>query len=370
MFIASLLVLILAIWFLPFRNKFYFNLKRAWPLSLVMTVLLAGYILLLATGVYTQPKAIIGFLYNILGLFFFFVLYLLGLTVILEVPLICLLKKLKNKKPPKTAGIILLTLTLALIMAGWLKAQSYTVTFHEIPIRDLKNEVTLAHLPDLHLGAQRSERFLKKLVETINGLNPDIVLYNGDLVDSNLALRPELFAHFEDIQAEQYFTTGNHEFYVNTNRALDLISKANITILRSETALTHDLEIIGLEYMNADRDSADSHQVNNLYLSEELPKLVLSGRPAVLVHHSPVGVSYVSRRNIALMLSGHTHGGQVFPGTILIRRFFPYFKGRYQIRDLTLLVSQGVGTFGPWLRLGSFGEIQIIKLIPWKSAGL
>ena len=210
------------------------------------------------------------------------------------------------------------------------------------------------HIPDLHLGAQRAEAYLGNVVDTINRHNPDLVLYNGDLVDSNIALRPELFALFRTVKGEQYFTTGNHEFYLNTTRALELTAGAGIRILRSELVETHGLQLIGMEYMNADRKTYDAHMVNNLTLEEELPKIQRSaGLPTLLAHHSPVGLQYVSAGNINIMLSGHTHGGQVFPGTALIGMRFPMNKGRHQVGGATLLVSQGAGTFGPWMRLGT-----------------
>jgi hypothetical protein len=73
---------------------------------------------------------------------------------------------------------------------------------------------------------------------------------------------------------------------------------------------------------------------------------------------------YAIEAGADLYLAGHTHGGQVFPGTWLIRQIFPYARGRFELDGMTLLVSQGAGTFGPPLRLGTFAEIQVIKLVP------
>jgi predicted MPP superfamily phosphohydrolase len=216
----------------------------------------------------------------------------------------------------------------------------------------------------LHLGTQRSESYLQAVVDTINKHSPNLVLYNGDLVDSNIALRPELFSLFKKVKAEQYFTTGNHEFYVDTGKALELIRNADIRILRSEMVEIHGLQFIGMEYMNADRTAYDAHIVNDLTLEEELPKIQRSDNlPVILAHHSPVGLQYISQGGVDVMLSGHTHGGQVFPGNILTGIRFPMNKGRFQIDDMTLLVSQGAGTFGPWMRLGTFNEIQLVKLV-------
>jgi predicted MPP superfamily phosphohydrolase len=223
------------------------------------------------------------------------------------------------------------------------------------------------HISDLHLGAQRGEAYLQDVLEAVKRHRPDLVLYNGDLVDSNIALRPELFALFKNVDAEQYFTTGNHEFYIDTSKALTFIENAGIRILRSEMVETHGLQFIGLEYMNADRGTYDAHIVNDLTIEEELPKIQRSASlPTLLAHHSPVGLQYVSKGNIDVMLAGHTHGGQLFPGNILTKIRFPMNKGQYQAGGTTLLVSQGAGTFGPWMRLGTFNEVQLVTLVPGK----
>ena len=117
--------------------------------------------------------------------------------------------------------------------------------------------------------------------------------------------------------------------------------------------------------MNADRATYDAHMVNDLTMEEELPKIQRSPvKPLLLAHHSPVGMQYASKGGVDVMLAGHTHGGQIFPGTILTKIRFPTLKGRFTIDDMTLLVSQGAGTFGPWMRLGTFSEVQFIKLVP------
>jgi predicted MPP superfamily phosphohydrolase len=191
------------------------------------------------------------------------------------------------------------------------------------------------------------------------------VIYNGDLADSDLALEETIFNVFKKVTAKQYYTTGNHEFYIDTDKVLALAQKAGLQVLRSEMVEFSGLQLIGLEYMNGDRESSNAHRVNDLYLNEELPKIKRDpAKPTVLAHHSPVGVQYVAQEGIDVMLSGHTHGGQIFPGTLLIALRFPYIKGRFLVGPTTLLVSQGAGTFGPLMRLGSFNEIQVVRLVP------
>ncbi len=258
-----------------------------------------------------------------------------------------------------------LALSLFYVGYGFWEARSFTVTDYEIPIKGLSEKLTIAHIPDLHLGAQRGEGYLAEVIEAVNARRPDIVLFNGDLVDSDIALRPELFSLFKNLRGEKYFTAGNHEFYINTGLALRLIGEAGIRILRNEAAVTHGIQLIGLEYMNADKNTRDPHMVNDLTIEEELPEIRRNAdAPTVLAHHSPVGLAYVEGGGIDLMLSGHTHGGQLFPGAFLAEIRYPLVKGLSRMGETRFLVSQGTGTFGPWMRVGTFNEIQMVTLVP------
>ncbi|MDR1451610.1 MAG: metallophosphoesterase [Helicobacteraceae bacterium] len=359
--IISLFLLVLSAWYVPFSLKKLLGFKKTvLPAQAAIFVLMAGYCGMLIAGIYTLANPAVAAAYNILGLFLIFQLYLFFYLLV-----VWILRPLLKKVSDKGIAAFGLLLCIGLVGFGFVRAQTFTVTKRQISVHNLARPVTIMHIPDLHLGAQRSEAYLKKVIAAIQQYNPDLVLYNGDLVDSNIALREELFALFKNVEAEQYFTTGNHEFYLNTDKALKLIKNAGIRILHSELVETHGLQLIGMDYMNADRITYDAHVVNNLTIEEELPKIQRSAEfPVILAHHSPVGMQYASQGNIDVMLAGHTHGGQVFPGAVIIGLRFPMNKGRYQIDSTTLLVSQGAGTFGPWMRLGTFNELQFITLVP------
>lgn len=349
-----------SIWYVPFRLKKLLSLKRAWPWSLLSVAVLGGYMLILYRGIYTQDNATVGAIYNVLGLLFVFFIYLFFLMVLTHP-----LSVLGDRIAKRWVGIGALAVSAFLVAFGFVNVQSFDITQHDIQVKNLAQPVKIVHVPDIHLGTQRGEAYLGKVLAAIEAQNPDLVLYNGDLVDSNIALKPEVFARFASVKADQYFTTGNHEFYMDTDKALQLIAGAGIRILRSELVETHGIQLIGMEYMNADRETWDAHVVNTLTLQEELPRIARdASKPSVLVHHSPVGMRYAADGGFDLMLAGHTHGGQFFPGTFLVKYRFPLHSGRHQIDGLTLLVSQGVGTFGPWMRLGTRNEIQVVNLIP------
>jgi predicted MPP superfamily phosphohydrolase len=358
--LICLIILAFSAWYTPFRLKKLLGLKKVWPWQLTFLGLIAGFIVVIGSGLYTSTNPLFAHLYNFLGLFFIFQVYLFFYLLLAQ-----LAGLFFKKLPKKRLAVLGLILCFCLVAGGLLAAQSFRVTDHEIAVDGLSGPVTIMHIPDLHLGAQRQKAYLEKILEVIKERKPDLVLYNGDLADSNIALTEEIFSLFKTVDSEQYFTTGNHEFYIDTDRVLSLVAGAGIRILRSEMVETHGLQLIGLEYMNGDRQTHNSHMVNDLTIEEELPKILRSReKPTLLVHHSPAGLQYVSQGDIDVMLSGHTHGGQLFPGTMLIKFNFPRYKGRHQVDGTTLLVSQGAGTFGPWMRLGTFNEVQFITLKP------
>jgi predicted MPP superfamily phosphohydrolase len=210
----------------------------------------------------------------------------------------------------------------------------------------------------------RGKDYLAKIVAETNRRKPDIVLINGDLVDSNVALRPGVLSPLSDFEAPVFFTGGNHENYVDTQRALELIKKHGVRILHNEVVDIHGFYLVGLDYMNPDENTFDMHpSEDKRTIKDVLPTIPLTDdQPSVLMHHSPVGVRYVAAKGIDLMLSGHTHAGQMFPGTLLASVFFPFIKGRYQEGNTKVFVSQGAGTYGPRMRLGSANEINLIRL--------
>ncbi|MDR2300839.1 MAG: metallophosphoesterase [Deltaproteobacteria bacterium] len=403
MFIFAGLVLIFSAFFVPFAfGRLAGWPKRVWPFQLLALALIVGYLGLVASRVFIEPNVIGAVAYDFLGLFFIFQVYFLGWMLFSWLIFVVAksidrarakrepanrIKRKKSRamakyrkkvlaraKSPTSWSRILalagLALCLGLVVYGAVRARFFEVTRYEIPLAGLEKPVTVVHAPDLHLGNSRGKAYLESVLEAIKAEAPDLVFYNGDLVDSKLALRKDVFDLFKSVPAEQYFTTGNHEYYVGTDLVIDWVKQAGIKVLRSERVITHGIQFVGLEYMNADRQSTDAHQVNQLAMDEELPKITLSPYfPLVVVHHSPVGVQYVQEAGALAMLTGHTHGGQLFPGTLMIKSRFPMFKGRYQAGPTAVLVSQGAGTFGPMMRLGTRNEIQVIKFVPAPKAG-
>ncbi|EIW8473881.1 hypothetical protein DV720_26720 [Klebsiella pneumoniae] len=176
---------------------------------------------------------------------------------------------------------------------------------------------------------------------------------------------PNLLCHY-NFAAPVYYTGGNHEQYVNEQLSEVLISATGVRVLRNETVMTRGIQLTGLRYMKADDETLDLHPSDDKDTIKSVLKNISidTGLPAVFVHHSPVGVKYLSDKGASLVLSGHTHGGQVFPGTLLAPFFFAFNRGLEHYGNTQVFVSQGAGTYLAPLRLGSRNEINLIRLVP------
>jgi predicted MPP superfamily phosphohydrolase len=288
-----------------------------------------------------------------------FFLYLLLFLIIYQ------LINLFVKIPSKPAGITIIFLTLLVSLYALWNAYLFKVVHIDIPIKGLREELKIVLLADIHLGAHRKRGYLEKIVKETNRLQPDLILIPGDIVDSNTALDETLLLPLKEFQVPAYFVTGNHDTYVETSKLLKILNKNNVTILHNQVVKTNHLQLIGLDYMKADEKVFDMHPSSEQQtVKGVLPTLEVSLEyPTILMHHSPIGIQYISKRGIDLVLAGHTHaGGQIFPFTLLGSFFYPFKNGLYNYKGTFIYVSQGAGTYGPPMRLGTTNEITLIRL--------
>ena len=282
------------------------------------------------------------------------VLFLLFCTLILYE-----ISRLFMKLDPKTAGIIILIIVLILSSIGiinffFVKINTVNISFAE---KDVKKDIKIVQLSDVHVGTIRNSEYLTKIVQKVNEQKPDLVLITGDLVDGSGPISDEMFAPLKDIKAPTYFTAGNHEFYEGINESTNLISKTGIIVLRDQVVEVKGIQLIGVDYSTKERS----------YLKEILPTLKLNkSKPTILMYHTPTELKEANKARVDLQLSGHTHFGQVFPFTIFVKMVYPNIKGLYQYNQTYLYVSQGTGTWGPPMRLGSSNEITVINILKSK----
>ncbi|MCK9379885.1 MAG: metallophosphoesterase [Sulfuritalea sp.] len=235
--------------------------------------------------------------------------------------------------------------------------QSYDVYVARLP-GELDGTVMVA-LSDLHLGPVLGERWLAARVEQVQAERPDVVVLLGDVFEGHGAPRQELLAVLRRLSAPLgvWAVLGNHEFHGVDGGNTALFEAAGVHVLRdSWVKLRPGLVLAGLDNLTARSDAGE--------VGSALAK-ALAGRPpgaTVLLSHTSLPATVAAGKGVDLMLSGHTHGGQIWPFGYLVRQRFPLFEGRYEIGDMTVIVSRGSGTWGPRMRLWRPAEILRVTL--------
>jgi hypothetical protein len=233
---------------------------------------------------------------------------------------------------------------------------------YEVQLAGLPPErdgLVLVALSDLHLGTLIGDRWLKRLVGHVKELRPDLLLVVGDLVDGNVADVESLLPHLKNLRAPLgiWAVTGNHEYYAGLERSIALFEAAGFSVLRDRwSQITPGLVLAGVDDLTARRQFGDN---------DRPVEKALADRPAgatILLSHSPLQTDKAAAAGVGLMLSGHTHNGQIWPFNHLVALRYPLLGGRYQVGGMTVVVSRGAGTWGPRMRLWWPSEIVRIKL--------
>ena len=231
------------------------------------------------------------------------------------------------------------------------------VVLRGLPVR--LDGLVAVQVSDLHLGTLMGRRWLDRLADLVNGQNPDLIFLTGDVLDGGAEeverLKPQLALFRAPLGV--WAVTGNHEFYVGLDRSVAFMESCGIVVLRdSAREVAPGLVLAGVDDLTARRE----FRVDG----DPLQK-ALASRPegaTIFLSHSPLGAETADKMGVGLMLSGHTHNGQIWPFGYLVRLYYPYITGRYAVGGMTLLVSHGTGTWGPPMRLFARGEIIRISL--------
>ena len=346
-------------WYIAFRLRTTFGLQRRWLLRVLVLAALVGSFMLMVPAT-KSADVVAGLLYVLGG-------YLLAGYVFLTLAFVLLHVIERAWRIPKArVGAAALLLAAGATLAGGMWANRFSVVETEIALPGLDRDVVAMHLSDIHLGHHRGRKYLEKIVEETNQRKPDIVLITGDLIDSEAAFLPGELEPLARFSAPVYYVGGNHENYVDAERTFALVKTYGVHVLRSQVVETHGLQLVGLDYMNADEDTFDLHPSDDSRtVKSVLESLHLKdGMPSVLLHHSPAGAQYAAASGIDLMIAGHTHGGQFFPGTLVATAIFPFTHGLYHRGPLQVFVSQGAGTYMARVRLGTSNELNILRLKP------
>lgn len=288
----------------------------------------------------------------------------------------------REKGPdPERRGFLICSANLGIVTGSFLlTGQGFyearrrpQVTEVAIPIRGLPPRLEgfrIAQISDIHVGPTIKRAFVEGVVETVAGLHADLIVITGDLPDGTVSVLREDAAPLRDLSAPygKYFVTGNHEYYSGVLAWLAEVERLGFrTLLNEHALLTHSGETLllaGVTDYSGGRFLA-SHRSD--------PAKALSGfsGPAVkvLLAHQPRSIFAASEAGYDLQLSGHTHGGQFYPWSMVVDRVQPYLKGLHRHEATWIYVNRGTGYWGPPLRLGVPSEITLIRLTKWIEDG-
>jgi predicted MPP superfamily phosphohydrolase len=240
--------------------------------------------------------------------------------------------------------------------------RSYNVHLNGLP-QEMDGTV-LVGVSDMHLGSLIGERWLSARVAQVNAQRPDLVVLLGDIFEGHGPPLPELTRSMQRLSAPLgvWAVPGNHEHYGGNWWRKATIAETGFQMLANRwVEVRPGFVLAGVEDLTVrGRSGMQSHIVSE----------VLAGRPdgaTVLLSHTPWQAEKAAAAGAELMLSGHTHGGQIWPFGYLVRRFYPLLGGRYDVNGLTVIVCRGTGTWGPRMRLWRPGEILRVTLRCEKS---
>ncbi|MYT11811.1 hypothetical protein YWIDRAFT_01032 [Streptomyces sp. SceaMP-e96] len=215
----------------------------------------------------------------------------------------------------------------------------------------------IAVVSDIHLGPALGRAHTRRVVETINRTRPDLVAVVGDLVDGNVADLAPAAEPLRELQSRygSYFVTGNHEYYSGADQWVDHVRELGIHYLENARTELPGFDLAGVNDVAGQTENAgpDYDQA----LSDRDP-----ARAVVLMAHQPVTVHDSVRYGVDLQLSGHTHGGQMWPFTYIADATNPTIAGLERYGDTQLYVSRGTGTWGPPVRLGAPPDVTVVEL--------
>ncbi|TNH33421.1 metallophosphoesterase [Campylobacter helveticus] len=230
----------------------------------------------------------------------------------------------------------------------------------DIIIPHLEKELKIAMLTDIHLGKNLHENFLSDIIEKVNSKNVDMVVIVGDLVDTNPNDLKPYISKLNDLKSSYgtFYALGNHEYYHGINEVLELLkTQTNMKILVNDAIDLGFANIAGV---------GDLAGLRKGILAPDLARAKVDlnlSEPSILLAHQPKTALLYDVSDFDLILSGHTHGGQVFPFALLVKLQQGFVSGLYVLSEKTqLFVSRGAGFWGPSLRTFSQSELVILNL--------
>ncbi|MFJ8333510.1 metallophosphoesterase [Streptomyces sp. NPDC094437] len=213
----------------------------------------------------------------------------------------------------------------------------------------------IAVVSDIHLGPTLGRGFTQGIVDTINAAQPDLVAVVGDLVDGSVKNLGPAAAPLARLEAPSYFVTGNHEYFSGAQQWVAEVRRLGLIPLENARTELPWFDLAGVNDVAG--ESTGQGPDFTKALGDRDP-----ARACVLLAHQPVQIHQAVEHGVDLQLSGHTHGGQLWPGNLVAAAANPTVAGLDRYGDTQLYVSRGAGAWGPPTRVGAPSDITLIQL--------
>jgi predicted MPP superfamily phosphohydrolase len=214
----------------------------------------------------------------------------------------------------------------------------------------------IVQLTDVHVGPTIGKAYIEQVVSRVNDLDADVVVITGDLVDGSVADLKDNVAPLATMKNKHgiYFVTGNHEYYSGAKEWMAYLEGIGIKVLRNERVRIGGSD--GFDLAGVDDPSSGTQDLRGA-LADRDPSIA-----CVLLSHQPKSIHLAEELGVDLQLSGHTHGGQLFPWNLAVRLQQPFVAGLHKLERAQIYVSCGTGYWGPPMRVGTSAEITEIEL--------
>ncbi len=228
----------------------------------------------------------------------------------------------------------------------------------------------IVQISDLHVGPTIGLGDVARVVAAVAGLAPDLVVITGDLVDGSVAQLGPLLRPLGSIRAPDgvFFVTGNHEYLSLAEPWVRYLPTLGIRVLRNERLSIggeHGFDLAGVDDESARTSGEPGHGTNVASAMRDRNPT----RAVVLLAHQPKTIDSAAAHGVDLQLSGHTHGGQMWPLRWLAKLDQPYIAGLHRHGDTWIYVSSGTGYWGPPMRLGTRAEITVVEISGPRTSG-
>ncbi|MCX7943185.1 MAG: metallophosphoesterase [Deltaproteobacteria bacterium] len=303
--------------------------------------------------------------YMWMGIITILVIILLFLDTIhiIVMKLLTLYDVRKYQSIDKYLFLIALSASLLATAIGFFEAKNIKVNNIRLESNNLPKQkplLRIVQISDLHISQTLGSEFVSKVVEKIKNIQYDILVITGDTIDIDPRKNKKIVNALSSLSAPlgKYGVTGNHEFYTGIEISLDFYRMCGIRLLRGEK-----LELIdGIVLVGVDDDNGERFSNYSDISEEDLITTSDKMKYVILLKHKPF-VNDKIKDKVDIQLSGHVHGGQFFPFSLIVGQLYKYFQGLYKISErMYLYVSRGTGYWGPPIRFMTPPEITVIEI--------